>query len=141
MNKRAQSWSMDLVIGFVIFLLAVGIIYAVLTSKSKEDTAPLRVDSEAVATKLTTPEASQDQKVLVADKNQLDIGKLNDLTQADYNKLKQQFGVNNDFCIYLLDENGNTVYLRDSAGKNYTGIGPNSTKFNISGTPCGRAVN
>ncbi len=129
---------MDLIIGVVIFLLAVGVIYAVLTSKVKEDTTPLRVESEAVATKLTTAEATQNNDILVAQNNQLDILKLGSLTQEDYAKLKKELGVSNDFCIYLLDEKGNLVYLTDSSGnKKYTGIGPGDSKFNISGTPCG----
>ena len=139
MNGRGQSWSMDLIIGVVIFLLAIGVIYAVLTSKAKEDTTPLRLESEAVATKLTTTDAAQNKDILVAQNNQLDINKLNNLTQEDYEKLKKELGVTNDFCIYLLDEKGNLVYLTTSSG-NYTGIGPADSKFNISGVPCGKKI-
>lgn len=136
MGGRGQNWSLDLIIGIVIFLLAVGVIYSILASKNREDTTPLRTDSEIIATKLTTPETSTSANILIATDNQLDIEKLKGLTTADYAKLKQDLGVQNDFCIYLQDEEGNVIYIEGSDG-NYTGIGPGSPDLNLSGVPCG----
>jgi flagellar basal body-associated protein FliL len=143
MGARGQSWSMDLIIGVVIFLLAIGVIYAVLTSKAKEDITPLRIESEVVATKLTTTESSKDNELIVVTNNQLDEEKLTSLaekakTTEGYEALKAQLGVKNDFCIVLLDEKGNVVYLTDNNGNKYTGIGPADDNFKISGTPCGK---
>ena len=136
MGGRGQNWSLDLIIGIVIFLLAVGVIYSILASKNREDTTPLRTDSEIIATKLTTPETSTSLDILVAADNQLDVEKLKSLTTADYAKLKQDLGVQNDFCIYLQDEEGNVLYIEGADG-NYTGIGPGSPDLNLSGVPCG----
>lgn len=143
MGARGQSWSMDLIIGVVIFLLAIGVIYAVLTSKAKEDITPLRIESEVVATKLTNSESTQTNELNVIKNNQLDIDKLSALTvkvqtPEGYEALKAQLGIKNNFCIVLLDERGNVVYLTDATGKNYTGIGPSDNNFNISGIPCGQ---
>ncbi len=144
MGARGQSWSMDLIIGVVIFLLAIGVIYAVLTSKAKEDITPLRIESEVVATKLVNSEPTQSNELVIISNNQLDLAKLNTITEKaqtpeGYEALKTQLGIKSDFCIVLLDERGNVVYLTDNAGKQYTGIGPNDENFKISGTPCGQA--
>jgi hypothetical protein len=132
---------MDLIIGVVIFLLAVGVIYSLLSSKRSEDITPLRIESDVVATKLTTPESSANQDIAVAEENQLNIIKLENLTTAfPYEDLKQKLGVQNEFCIYLQDENGNVVYLRGADGKDYTGIGSGKGDLILSNTSCGCPV-
>lgn len=138
MGGRGQNWSLDLIIGVVIFLLAIGVIYSLLSNKSREDVAPLRIESEVIATKLTTPEAATSDEMIVATDNQLDIEKLQELTKypGGYDALKEELGVQNDFCIYLQDENGNVIYIEGDDGK-YTGIGPGSPELNLSGVPCG----
>ena len=118
MGERGQTWSMDLIIGVLIFMLAVGIIYALLVSKGKENTTPLRIESEVIATKLL-----EDPWIAVAPENQLDAKKLGNLTEFDYETLRQQFGSQHEFCIFIQDESGNITYIVDNQGRKYTGIG------------------
>jgi hypothetical protein len=142
---RGQTWSMDLIFGILIFLLAVGIIYAILAAKSKGDTGMLRIESEVIANKLATPDERVDT-LQVATNNQLDMAKLGALANetatdpAAYARLKEQFGARHEFCIYLQDDAGNLVYIQDANGNKYTGIGPGDGELNISGTPCGKPV-
>ncbi len=131
---RGQAWSMDLVIGVLIFLLAVGIIYSILSARSDDNTRSLKLQSEVVATKLTN-----DPTVLVTNGNRLSMTSLVGLAQraeTDYAGLKQELGVEHDFCIYLVDENGKLTYITDGSS-NYTGIGPGRDDVNISGVRCG----
>ena len=133
MGERGQTWSMDLIIGVLIFMLAVGIIYALLVSKGKENTTPLRIESEVIATKLL-----EDPWIAVAPENQLDAKKLGNLTEFDYETLRQQFGSQHEFCIFIQDESGNITYIVDNQGRKYTGIGSGIGDLNISGVPCGQ---
>ena len=129
---RGQAWSLDLVFGVLIFMLAVGVIYALLMSKDKDTSTPLRIESEVIATKLAT-----DPLLAVATDNQLDAAKLSTMTGVDYETLRNEMGVKNEFCIYLEDDQGNLVYIINGTNK-YTGIGSGSADLNISGTPCGQ---
>ena len=138
MKGRGQAWSMDLIIGVLVFMLAIGIIYTVLSGKDRGDIAPLRIESEVIATKL-----SDDPTYRIADNNQIDQERLEVLlgnATQDYEGLKAAFGVKNEFCIYLRDESGNLTYIVDGDGNAYSGIGSGSGEFNLSGTPCGCRV-
>jgi hypothetical protein len=129
---------MDLIIGVLVFMLAIGIIYTVLAGKDRGNIAPLRIESEVIATKL-----SDDPVYRIADNNQIDQERLEVLlgnATADYEGLKAAFGVKNEFCIYLRDENGNLTYIVDANGQTYSGIGSGSGEFNLSGIPCGCKV-
>jgi hypothetical protein len=135
MKVRGQAWSMDLIIGVLVFMLAIGIIYTLLASRGRQDIAPLRIESEVIATKL-----SDDPTYRIAENNQIDEARLTALlgnATLDYQTLKAQLGVQNEFCIYLRDENGNLTYILDANGRPYSGIGSGNGEFNLSGTPCG----
>lgn len=134
---RGQLFSMDLVIGVLIFLLASGVIYSIFISKSQEDVATYRVQSEVIATKLTSESSLQ-----VAPKNQLDMDAMAGLAlsaNTDYAELKEQLGVKDDFCIYLQDEEGNLIYITNDSGTRYPGIGSGSQDVQLTewDIPCG----
>jgi hypothetical protein len=129
---RGQAWSIDLIFGVIIFMISVGIIYALLVSRDRQDVAPLRIESEVIANKLAF-----DPQLRVAENNQLNPQSLANLTRLQYDALKAQLGVQDEFCIYLEDSQGNLIYIQDGSTK-YTGIGSGSGELNLSGTPCGR---
>ena len=133
--RSGQAWSMDLVIGVIIFMLAAGIIFTLLVNREQEDTAPLRIESEVIATKLTT-----DPILQIAPNNQLDAEKLSLLAEREYESLRKDLGVNNEFCIFIQDESGQLLYVLDGDGNKYTGIGSGNGELNLSGTPCGQQV-
>jgi hypothetical protein len=140
MGERGQAWSMDLVIGVLIFFLAIGVIYTLLLNRNTADTTPLRLESEVVATKLTSDPALQ-----VGENNVADPDRMVALAQRaalDYDQLKADLGVKNEVCIYLQDKDGNLIYLVNSTDptKRYNGIGPGSNELNLSGLPCGSLV-
>jgi hypothetical protein len=127
---------MDLVIGVLVFMVTIGIIFSLLGNREKTDTAPLRIESEVVATKLTS-----DAALHVAQDNQLEMDKLTSLAQlanTNYETLKKEFGIKNEFCVYLQDDEGKLVYIDGPGGEKYTGIGSGSLELNISGIPCGK---
>jgi len=135
---RGQIWSVDLAIGMLVFLLAIGTIYSLLNAKEAQDVSPLRIESEVVATVLTT--GANSPELRVATENQLNMEALGDLAAKDYNELKTSFGIENDFCIFLEDEDGNLIYIENN-GELYAGIGPNNGDLNLaSDTPCGKKV-
>jgi len=139
MRSAGQAWSTDLLIGVLIFLVSAGIIVSLLSSQQQEDPAPLRISSEVVATKLT-----QDEQLQVAPDSQLSMADLYALAQdadTDYQRVKGELGVQDEYCIYLRDENGNLVFIEDPANPDnkYAGIGSGNGAVNLTnqGIPCG----
>ncbi len=139
MRPTGQAWSTDLIIGVLIFLVSAGIIVSLLSNQRQEDPAPLRISSEVVATKLT-----QDEQLQVAPDSQLSMAQLYALAQdaqTDYQGVKDELGVQDEYCIYLRDENGNLVFIEDPANPNnkYAGVGSGNGAVNLTnqGIPCG----
>lgn len=133
---RAQAWSIDLVIGVLVFLLVIGIVYVMLRAHTENDTTELKVSSEVIAMKLVNdPGLSIIENGAVVDARMK--GVLDRIKAGGYETLKQDLGVRNEFCIFFEDANGNVITLHDTDGGKYTGIGPASEDLNISGTPCG----
>lgn len=136
MVGRAQAWSMDLVIGVVIFLLVVGLFFVLFRTSSAADTTDLKVASEVIATKLVTSPT-----LGIVTGNQIDKTRVQALFARlgqpnGYQTVKDEFGIRSEFCIYLEDEQGNLVNITNST-HTMAGIGSNSSGLNVSGTPCG----
>lgn len=135
---KGQAFSMDLVIGVLIFMLALGIIYSLLAKGTGDESATLRIESEVIAERLTSSSG-------IAQQNQLQMEGLAAVAQSaeiDYDALREQLGVQGEFCIYLTDENGNLVYIQDPAtNKKYPGVGSSNGDITLTqwDIPCGKA--
>lgn len=133
---------MDLILGVIIFMLAIGVVYTLLGDQTAKNVAPLRIESEVIATKLTSDASLQGGSgtLKIAASNQIDAASLGYLaaqSQSDYEGLKKELGVQNEFCIYLRDEQGNVTYITDPAtGKRYAGIGSGTGDVNITCLTC-----
>jgi hypothetical protein len=135
--ERAQVWSIDVLLAVVIFLSIIMIFYVSLNSQSKPNIRDLQSEAGFLRTQL---EVSQDFAFLTQDQiNDTKFQQFADVVTNDYDDTKQKLGMRSDFCIYMEDEDGNLIILKNSAGDNLTGMG--SQAINISDTPCGQAQN
>ena len=125
MQRKAQSWSVDIMLGVILFMGAIFLFYAILNSDENANAANLKDDASTVIKAV-----SSDKSLGIIDDNQINISKAGQLKNISYEELKQRLRVGGDFCIYMEDENGNIVLINDS----YRGIGAPS--INISGAPC-----
>lgn len=124
--KKAQSWSIDIALGVIIFIGAFFIFYALLNSNPNTKANDLREEASIVIKQVT----SEGSLIRVVDGNEINISKLNELKNLSYDELKKRLRIEGDFCIYLEDDKGNLVLINNS----YRGIGAQS--INLSGTPC-----
>lgn len=125
-TKKSQSWSLDIVLGVVIFTAAFFIFYSLIDA----DTGTKAQNLKEEASLVTKQVASQEAPLRVVDKNEVNISRLNELKNLSYGDLKRRLRIEGDFCIYLEDDKGNLVLINNS----YRGIG--SPSINLSGTPC-----
>ena len=123
---KAQSWSIDVVLGIIIFMVAFFIFYSILNSNPNATASNLK-EQASIIIKQTTAEGSA---VAIIDNQELNITKFSQLKNLSYDELKRTLRVEGDFCIYLEDEQGNILLVNNS----YRGIG--SPNINLSGAPC-----
>ncbi|MBR9692894.1 hypothetical protein GOV07_03085 [Candidatus Woesearchaeota archaeon] len=129
MRTKAQVWSMDLIIAVVIFLLAIGVFYFFTEGKVEEDTSRLQIESQIIANRLTG-----DENISIVKDGAIDDEKLQTLIlkNDEYDKLKEELGVHDDFCMVLRDQNGSIILIGNGTD-NRVGIGSPHIKVNISG--------
>ena len=128
MRSKAQSWSVDIILGVIIFMAAFFVFYALLKPDQRDDVKNLEGEASKVIEEVT----SQDALLGIIDSNQINESKLHELKNISYEELKSRLRVEGDICIYFEDENGNLVLINNS----YVGIG--SSKINLSSIPCSR---
>ena len=126
---RGQVWSVDVIIGVVIFISILTVFYAILSESGEDVNALLRANADTVIIRFTQ---DPDLRVLEGN-NKLNLSRLELVGNHSYERLKEKLGIQGEFCIYLEDEFGRLVTIG-----NKTGIG--NPQLNISGTPCGQEV-
>jgi len=127
---RAQAWSMDITLAVIIFIASFFVIYAIATNRTSTSTEELTQEAERISKEA----ASENSSLSIVESNQLDQIKVEDLIGQDYEEIKKKLRIENEFCIYIEDKDGNLIYLNQSETENITGIG--SPDITIGGNPC-----
>ena len=138
MKKRGigQSWSLDVILAFVIFMLIVGIFYTLLTDNKKTKIQNIQLEASTLSGALDKS-SGIDSNLAVIENGVVDSEKLRSLYTNDYSALKNKFGIMGDFCIYIVDQYGNLVAINTSTGlKNGFGNG----NLTINDRPCGTII-
>lgn len=125
-NPKAQSWSIDLALGVIVFMVAFFIFYTLLGESPNSREADLKEDASSVIRQVSSPSDAFG----IASNSQFNDSKAGELKNMNYNELKKRLRVEGDFCIYLEDEKGNIVLINNS----YKGIG--TPNIIITNTPC-----
>ena len=125
-NRKSQAWSVDVILAVVIFMGSFFIYYALANSSPDSEVAGLKADANSVIKQVS----NEGNTLSVVSQQEINITKIGELKNLNYDDLKSQLRVDGDFCIYIEDEKGNLVMINES----YRGIG--SPNINISGGPC-----
>ncbi len=110
-KSKAQSWSIDVALGALVFIVAFFIVHALSGSNPNEKASSLKQDGSVVIKQVSSQQ------------------ELNDLKGSSYDELKRKFKVEGDFCIYLEDDKGNLIPIGEQRG-----IG--SSDITLAGLPC-----
>lgn len=101
-NFKAQAWSMDIIIGVVLFLIILVALYALVDTSSFN--FRLRGDADKVYSKFDKAVSAEDLAFI--DGNRITIEGLEKLLDKDYEELKREIGITSDFCIIITDQHG-----------------------------------
>ena len=125
-KSKAQSFSIDIALGIIVFMAAFFIFYSLLSENPNTKAVSLRNDASAIIEQV----GSGNGLIRLINNNEVNITKANELKNISYDELKRRLRIESDFCIYLEDDRGYIVILNNS----YRGIGAPS--INLSGAPC-----
>jgi len=125
-HRKSQSWSIDIILGVIVFMAAFFVFYALLNADQGSKAGSLKEEASVIIKQVT----ADNSLVRVIDSNEVNISRLNELKNLSYDELKRRLKIEGDFCIYLEDEKGNLILINNS----YKGIG--AANINLSGAPC-----
>ena len=123
MNKRGQIWSMDMVIGVVIFLFLVTVFLSFLISTEPEE-FDVRSQADSIFQRFDT---SSGRQLIppIFDGNRLNQQALEDLYGGNYLAIRRQMQITGEFCIVIVDQTGGLVPINTSDGEKYVFGGTN----------------
>jgi hypothetical protein len=134
---HGQSWSLDIILAVVIFVLVIGIFYAVLGSNKTDKTQELSLESKTVVSYLDAANSQSSNNLTVISGGEIETDTLKTLYESDYEELKKELGIKGEFCIYLVDQYGRIVSVNTSSGD----IGSfGNSNFTINQKPCGSTL-
>jgi len=99
-TKNAQTWSIDIIIGMVLFLLLLVVIYTLVTT-SPTGVTELKRNADIITTKLDTEKNTNEAIPKIIQGNTLSQAELERLMQTDYEELKSALGITGNFCIVI----------------------------------------
>lgn len=142
LKKRGQTWSFDLIIAVILFIVVVAVFYAFLARDSSSTGAKEQQDfAKSISTQLVCDATSSDNNCFIKD-GAIDEANLISFADTSYDLLRKDLGVQGDFCVYmvLVDNDGieRIVPFRTNS-RNLSGVG--SGDFDLSdGVACGETI-
>ncbi|MFH1174008.1 MAG: hypothetical protein V1725_02675 [archaeon] len=130
--RKGQSYSLDLIVAVVIFLVIIAAFYTFINKERDAPTRKLQRNGEIIAVKLDAGERQHAFSLI--SEGRLNKTELDRLYNSSYDDLKREFGITSDFCIYLEDSRGKIIVIG-----NKTGIGNES--LSVGGVQCGQPFN
>ena len=124
-RKKAQSWSIDIILGVIVFLVAFFVFFIALGEDPTGKINRLKEEASSIIRQLVSGEETR-----IVDGMEVNVSKTSKLKDTQYDELKRKFRVDSDFCIYVEDNKGNIVLINSS----FKGIGASS--INLSGAAC-----
>lgn len=128
--KKSQAWSFDIMLAVIIFIGTMFFFFAILNKAPGTKIEELEQDASSIIKYIVL----EDFRFRVVDGDKINATRLEDLL-GNYSDIKRELRVENEFCIYFEDEDGNIIYINQSESRDYTGIGSNI--INVSDIPCG----
>ncbi len=124
--KRAQTWSLDVMIAVGIFIVVVITFFYIINQTSKTSkTEELTTEGETIPDILVSSETGENLSTVV--ENIVLEEKLEELANKSYDDLKKELGIKGDFYIHFEDEYGNIIYIDDDEG--IVGIGSDEVEI------------
>lgn len=129
MKHNAQTISADALIAIALFMIAIIFFFSVSNdAKEGKEAIDLKSESSKLISSFSGSKNNSDTLLVGSKVNERKLGELSNL---NYSRLKDAFGVDADFCIHFEDDEGNVI----NVSGNKTGLG--NQLVVVGGTACG----
>lgn len=139
LRKGGQTWSFDLIVAVILFVVIVALFYAFLTADSKRESPVDLQDSARAATTKFVCDASESSTLCFMTGGEINKTALDSLTAENYADLKEELGLPGEFCIFLRGPDGKIIPIQNATGHNLSGIGDDTFRLNEN-TRCGDQI-
>ena len=129
-KKRAQSWSVDLMVAVSLFLMMILSFFFITSAPEESVQEDLTFESESIPESLIASRGENIRPTVFVIDNKVDTVQLNRILGMNYDEIKRELGIKNDFCIHFEDEEGNIINVNEDKMLTRYSIG--SSRFNIS---------
>lgn len=132
-EKKAQIWSLDMIIAVVMFTLALFAVYEYLINAENKkigDINELTRDSQIVSDLLLStgnPESwtvDDVKEIGITSNNRIDIDKWERFSQIEYYKTKRIFNTKYDYYVYFVNQENSVVSINGIQGVGNPGVTP-----------------
>lgn len=121
MMRRGQNWTIDLLVGFIIFLSVAIFFYTVTRANLQEDTS-FSDTSGAVIEQLNAenyPDGYNETPLPIQGYS-LDQQELRELYSQNYSSVKDELNIQDEFCLTVVDANGSLIPVNVSGNETYS---------------------
>ncbi len=140
--RKAQTWSLDIMIAILIFIVVViSFFYVINISSEETDTSKLKQEAESIPERIISPNRTEDKTspdafetssggTIIDDKYIRTLAEKSK-TEEGYEEIRKELGIKGDFYIHFEDEQGNLIYIDDEndiAGIGYYDLVPESVE-------------
>lgn len=127
---KAQSWSIDIMIGAGIFILGLVIFFYIIEHQSETDKLKELVGEGEKISGVIEGSALEKNPCTFVIGNKIDEEKLIECVN-NYNQTKLLLTSKKDFCIFFEDSEGNIINMSSLIGKKGLGFGLPDTNYTI----------
>ncbi len=136
--KKGQNWSLDLIIGIVIFVLILSIFYLLISKGSHSDVDAMKGNAGRIMNYFDAEKSETGYAILNG--NTVNVTALEELyNSGNYDQIRSELGITGEFCIVLEDSNSRIIVMDTTSPTDDAVIyGFGGEELNISGCFCGR---
>ena len=121
MKRKAQQFSFDLMTALIVFAVVIAVIVGAVVLpgmlSSGEKVQSIKAESSTLASRFVATKASEEADPFsFIVNNKIDPVKLNAIITKDYEQVKRELGIRNDFVIYFMEEDGSLAELKAATG-------------------------
>ncbi len=127
-QKRGQNWSIDIMIAVALFAFILSLFFLKLSSMQRGELRLLVDTAEVINAKMETSEDGGGWELIQG--GEIDWEDFRGLSGWDYEYLKNELGIEGEFCIYIEDEEGNIITI------NGTTLGVGSDNLTVGNFSC-----
>lgn len=133
-EKKGQVFSLDTIIGVVIFLVVFTVFFAMVSKNTEKDSSTLlSEEAQMLTNRLVVKDDERDGISLVNQEGQLTAERLDELSAKDYELLKKQLDMDGDFCVFFENMDGS---INEQLIQEMEKVGIGSDRINVTGISC-----